>query len=550
MHFKMKKNSLFLISGLAGGLLLSSCSKKIDEAYLNPNAQVVQPIETLLPNIIQQMVVSNTAQGTLYGTQRDMQYTGRYVQNFATNTANNQYDQMSTATGSSDAIGDVWAMHYYGMGQNLNRVIEWGTEQKKWDYVGVAYAIRAWSWLTLTDMYGEAILKDAFNTSILVFHYDSQSEIYEEVKKDVNLAIEYLSKTGDGVDPANLAKGAQFTSYKGDTEKWKKFAYSVMARCYNRYTNKGSLYKPDSVLYYANLGINNNADNLYVLFEGGSTIKMSYYGPTRSNIGTLRQTKFIADLMSGVNSTFNGVADPRAWYKLRENTNGTFKGVVPVKGTSGLSTNDIPPNFWGGTGTSGTNANARYIWGDIMPWPIFTASEIQFIKAEAYYRKGMKAEALQAYKNGIALDFDMLTSIPEYGNAVPAARKITSVERDAYLADPRIVPSAANLNLSHIMLQKYIALFGYNSIETWVDMRRFHYIDPEEGTTRQVYTDFAPPAPSDLYVDNKQKLIYRTRPRYNSEYLYNTDALNQIGAMVGNTIVPDYHTKEMWFSIR
>ncbi len=52
----------------------------------------------------------------------------------------NQYDQMGDDNWCQRrcTVGDYWAMHYYGMGQNLNRVIEWGTEEKKWDYVGVA----------------------------------------------------------------------------------------------------------------------------------------------------------------------------------------------------------------------------------------------------------------------------------------------------------------------------------------------------------------------------------------------------------------------------
>lgn len=548
----MKNRKLWILAGAAYcTMAFQSCTKKIDEAYLNPNASTVQPIELLLPNVIQNMAVSNAANGTLYGTQRDMQYTGRYVQNFATNTANNQYDLMGGTVGTSDAFGDVWAMHYFGMGQNLNRIIEWGTEQKKWDYVGVAHAIRAWSWLTLTDIHGEAILKDAFNTSILVFKYDQQQEIYEEVKRNVTLAISFLNRKEDAASAENLTKGAQYFSYAGDVEKWKRFAYSVMARVYNRYTNKGSLYKPDSVLHYANLAINNNADNAYVLFEGTNTVKMSFYGPTRANIGTFRQTRFIADLMSGANTSFAGAADPRAWYKLRENANGTFKGIRPGKGSpDGLTANDVPPNFWGGTGTTGSNANARYIWGDAMPWPIITASEVQFLKAEAYYRKGQKQEALNAYRDGISLDFDMLTNVPQYGAAVPAARKITATTKETFLGNPVVVPPATELNLSHIMLQKYITQFGHNNIETWVDMRRFHYTDTEEGTGRQVYTDFAPPAQNELYLDNKQKYVYRARPRYNSEYLYNVDALNQIGAMQGNVQVLDYHTKEMWYSMR
>ena len=535
---------------LAAISIFPSCTKKIDEAYKNPNAGVRQPIESLLPNVIQNFAVSNTAQGTLYGTQNDGQYIGRYVQFWAANTANNQYDQMSGATGVNDFLGSVWAMHYYGMGANLNRIMEWGEEEKKWDYVGVAHAIRAWSWLTLTDMYGDAIvLKQAFNPDILVFPYDSQQEVYEQVKKEVRLAIEYLNRTGDGVNPANLASGAQYFSLKGDVEKWKKFAYSVMARVFHRTTNK-STYQADSVLHYANLAINSNADNAYVLFEGTTSIKMSYYGPTRGNIGTFRQTRFVADLLQGVNGAFSGVEDPRAIYLIRENTNGTFKGVRPVRGfPDGLAAADQPTNFWGGTGTAttGTNANARYVFKDAMPWPVLTAAEIQFLKAEAYYRKGMKSEALTAYTNGISLNFDMLTT--DYNTSVPAARQITPAIKTGYLANTTAVPTAANLTLSKIMLQKYISLYGYGFIETWVDLRRYHYTDLEANTTRQVYTDFAPPAANDLYQDNRQKLVYRARPRYNSEYLYNQDALRSVGAMIGASQVLDYHTKEMWFSM-
>jgi hypothetical protein len=180
-----------------------------------------------------------------------------------------------------------------------------------------------------------------------------------------------------------------------------------------------------------------------------------------------------------------------------------------------------------------------------------TASEIQFLKAEAYYRKGSKNEALIAYREGIRLDFDMLTEVAEYGNNVPTARRITASTRDAFLANSTVVPTAANFTLSHIMLQKFIALYGYGFIETWVDLRRFHYNqDVEENTSRPVYTDFTPPAPGELFADNRQNLVYRARPRFNSEYLYNVDALNLIGAMVGNAQVLDYHTRETWFSIR
>jgi hypothetical protein len=544
----MKKIQIISIAIFSGMLALQSCSKKIDEVYSNPNAAVRQPVEVLLPNIVANLCISNTAAGSLYGTQNDGQYVGRYVQFWATNTATNQYDQMGmTTTNSTAAAADIggsqWAMHYYGQGQNLKRMIEWAEEEKKWDYVGVGYAIRAFGWLAITDMHGEVILKDAFNTTLLTFSYDTQDLIYEEVKRNCRLAIEYLNRTGDGVSAANLEKGALYCSMKGDVQKWKKFAYATMARVFHRTTNKAS-YQPDSVIYYANLAMSDNADNSYILFENLNSQTKSFYGATRANIGVLRQTKFSADLLSGLNSSFSGVADPRAWYILRENTNGTFKGVLPGRGlntTDIPNVNDHPFNYWGSTGTAGGDANARYIWQDGMPWPIATAAEMEFLKAEAYYLKSDKDAALAAYTNGISKSFDLLTTV--YTKAIPAANVITPSVKAAFLANPSVVPTAANLNLSHIMLQKFIALYGFGFMEVWADMRRYHYVDVEDGTSRQVYTDFAPPTGTNLFINNNGKLIYRVRPRYNSEYRWNVEALVPLGGLA-----LDYHTKEQWFS--
>jgi hypothetical protein len=331
---------------------------------------------------------------------------------------------------------------------------------------------------------------------------------------------------------------------KGDVEKWKKFTYGIMARIYHRTTNKAD-YKPDSVIHYAKLAAQTNADNSYILFEGATSPKSSYYGPLRGNIQTFRQTRFVTDLMSGTNTAFpTAVIDPRAWYKLRENANGTFKGIRPNKGLNdGLATADVPPNFFGLAAIATTPAVDRYIFGNDMPWPLMTASEMQFLIAEAYYRKGAadKNNARNAYINGITLDFDMLPAT--YPRNIPAARVITGTVRDTYLANPLVVPALADFNLSHIMLQKYIALYGFGFMETWADMRRYHYTDPETGTTRQVYTDFAPPTGADLFTNNAGKWIYRVRPRYNSEFLYNVDALSKIGALA-----LDFHTKRQWFT--
>jgi len=527
--------------------LLNACNKKIDDAFLNPNATTRVPVETLLPGIIGNFIGSSSAQGSAYGLANDGLYVGRYVQFWATNTANNQYDRMGGATGASDVLGSVWAMHYYGFGQNLGRMMEWGEEEKKWDYVGVGHAIRAFGWLSLTDMYGEAILKQAFDAGRLVFDYDTQEEIYQEVRKECHIAISFLNRTGDNASQANLAKGDAYF-YNGDVNKWKKFAYSILARSFNHYSNKAG-YQPDSVIYYTNLGINTVNDMASVKFANtGITGTSNFFGPVRSNVNALRQTRFITELLTGVNTRFPGVEDPRTDYLIRENPNGTYTGVRPVKGADGLATADQPHNFWGGifssTVSPASDANSRYIFKNGSPFPVISPSEVAFMKAEAHFRKGEKTLALEAYKNGISLSFDMLTGILDYHNSVPAAKQITPTAKANFLANTTVVPANANdLTISHIMLQKYIAMYGYGLVETWMDLRRFHYTDPDPATGNQVYADFTPPSGTDLFLDNNGKLVYRARPRYNSEYLYNVEALKLIGGLD-----LDFHTKEQWIT--
>ena len=556
MQNKISK-SIFL-SGVVFALTMISCSKKIDDAYLNPNAPIIVSIEDILPGVVGCFTAFNSAAGTNYGVQIDDVLLGRYIQYWGSTTNGENYGMMGGTMGS-DNTGGIWAAAYYGMGQNVNRIIEWGIEQEKWDYVGVGYAIRAWSWLELTNQYGEAILKEAFNTSLSQFHYDTQPEFYDSCRVICHRALSYLNRTGGNMNPTNLAKSDEFFN-GGNLDKWKKFVYGILARSYIDLSNKTNFVSSgmaDSAIKYANLSCKTNADNIMATFSGVNSSNgfNSYFGPTRNNMGTVRQGGYIANLMSGNNAdAFEGVLDPRAWYMLSENANGTFKGVTPWLGVteylSGTTpTRDYPKNFWRHptqTSTTGTDDSARYVWGNRGPWPMMTASEMQFTLAEAAYRKGDKATALTAYTNAISLNFDMLTTT--YSFKIPAGRAITPASKAAYLANPGVVPATdAGLTMTRIMLQKYIALFGWGTHQTWTDMRKFHYTAIDPATTKQVYAGFTPPPTSPinyLTSTNNGKWVYRCRPRYNSEYLYNIPELTRLGALNN-----DYITYECWFSL-
>jgi hypothetical protein len=562
----MKLNIKYVfIAGIVGLAVFNSCSKKIDQAYANPNASTVQPIEQIFPSLIGSLVGSSSAAGSAYGLAGDALLIGRYIQFWGTysttasavsQTAANasNYDQMGGTVGASDNLGSVWAAHYYGMGQNLNRIIEWGVEQEKWDFVGAAWALRAWSLFESTNQYGEIILRQAFNTSLQQFTYEDQSEVYDSVRAICHRAIGFLSMTGGGMDATKFA-ASDFYFNKGSLDRWKKFAYGILARSYAYISNK-STYSADSVIKYCDLSMTTNADNATAKFQStGITGTSNYFGSARANVNSstfgIRQSAYIADLLSGNNpGAFTTVFDPRAWYIIRENTNLTFKGITPWLGASGLVAADQPSNFVGGTYGAVTYLSpeqGRYIFRDNAEWPIMTASEIQFLKAEALIRKADYTNAKTAYVNGISLNFDML--LANYNVNIPAGKEINAANKAAYLANPIIVPdapTAATMTRTKVMLQKYIAMYAWGVHNVWADMRRYHYTDIDPATSAQVYANFTPPAGTSLFSQNLGKLVYRARPRYNSEYLYNIPSLTAIGAYpVGNA----YHTKETWFSL-
>lgn len=546
-----KKYFILLLSVLLTGTI-SSCKKKIEDAYQNPNAPTKVEPERLLPQIISSMAANYAGHGPM----NDARFASMYIQYFtsftvsATRNSSTTYERMGGTVDGSDNAASQWRSHYYDIGQNCVKMMEWAEEEKKWDYVGVGKAIFAWSWLQLTDYHGEVILNEAFRTDLLTFKFDKEEEVYKHVRKLCFEALDYLNRTGDGVSRENLAKGDAFF-YNGDREKWKKFVYAIMARSYHHLTNKSD-YKADSVIYYCDRAIVNNNDNAYVSFQAttGVSANSNFYGPLRNNIGTgfgVRQSAYIADLMSGRNSAFQNVVDPRRAYLIRPSISGQYNGIPLNVGIGAItSLNDRPEGFWGQRHDSlvppRDDSRARYIFRNASPMPVITASEVLFMKAEAAFRKGDRATALTAYRSAISLNFDMLQN--NYSTNVPTADLLNAAARDAFLNNPAVVPSAADLTLSHIMLQKYIALYGHGALETWVDMRRYHYTDADE-RGNQVYRDFTPPSGTVLWPDNNGKLVYRVRYRFNSEYVWNINELRALGADA-----LDWHTKEVWFSRR
>lgn len=399
----------------------------------------------------------------------------------------------------------------------------------------------------LTDYHGEIIVTEAYDPLKNTFNYDTQDTIYAIVKRECLDAIAELDKNIDAVNSPLLAKFDLI--YKGNRDKWKKFVYGLLAINAHHLIKKPN-YNPNDVIAYVDQSFASNADDALVPFQGSNSTDANFFGPLRGNMGVYGQSGFIVRLTDG--TVFGGAKDPRQLIMLAPSGDGNYRGLPPYTGQSSTVSASATGvrNVWGttlGSNTPPAGTVGKYLFQDKAPFPLMTYAMLQFIKAEAALKKGDAALALTAYKNGINASLDFVANganapgaTPGGGayvfNSDPTVTAAFNLQKTAFLANPAVIPAtAAGLTMQMILLQKYIALWGYGFIETWVDLRKFDY-------DATVFTSFVLPAP--FYADNANKPAYRIRPRYNSEYVWNIAALTAIGGFD-----PDYQTKKMWIQL-
>ncbi len=517
---------IYIILLMVGFVALGGCKKFLD-VNTNPNAPQVVEANLYLAPMLHWMVTSPAY---------DARFVGRYTQNWTLITASNTWDRQGYDP-ASDNGGQVFRDVYWSLGQNLVTMNNLCEKEERWDLLGVGQILKAWGWLAVTDLHGEVPIKQAFENRT-TFDYDTQEFAYQESFRLLDLAIANLNRTDGAVNKSYLAK--YDVIYKGDAAMWIKFANGLKAMALNHFSNKTGLYKPAEIIAAVNASIGPaDKEQPLLAYTGTANDDINFFAGARDNLTSYRQTKFILNLVNG--TYYPGLVDPRMSRMLAPAPDGVYRGLDIALGVGALPTNQQPLNFWGyTTAPLASRTPSRYIFSTKSKLPAFTYSQLQFVKAEAAFRSGDKVTALDAYKKGISAHFDFVNARNSDDGQLPT--QILPAERAAYMASPLVIPLLpADLTLTHIMLQKYIAQWGYGHLEQWMDLRRYHYQDLDPATGQQVFAGFLPPA--SLYPDNGGKLVYRIRPRYNSEYVWNVEALRVIGGLA-----TDYHTKEMWIT--
>jgi hypothetical protein len=405
-----------------------------------------------------------------------------------------------------------------------------------------------------TDYHGPIILDEALDDTRLNYHYQDQPEVYAKVREWARLALTYLDQ-GDSKDYTTVLAGVSGDQlYRGDRAKWKKFVYGLLALQFSHLVNKPEFKTAyaDSVVKYVDLSFADESEDATVFFNASNAAESNLFGPSPGLITSTatvsitmgRVTKTIVDLLSGgvrgtprvdtLKNTTTFVTtstDPRLSRMMAPNTDNVYRGVVPTYGDPN-TIKRIPHVL----GSVAAPYPGKYIFADKARFPIITYSQLQFAKAEALFAKGMMAQAHAAYIKGIEGHMDFVNRYGLYLGVNPTAPAITAAEINTYKTSSEVVQNPADMKISDIMGQKFIAQWGWAGLEQWNDLRKYHY----DSTVFRTYYQITG---GEIDTRNVGKYVYRVRPRYNSEYIWNQVELGKWGGL--NL---DYHTNELWFS--
>jgi len=349
---------------------------------------------------------------------------------------------------------ELWSAAYLSGMPNYDDIIRRADAAGAPQYAGIARLMMALTLMQSTDIWGDLPYSEAFQgTANVSPHYDKMQDIYNSTLLDLlNKAIDNLNQPIPTL--ASLKVGTTDLIYAGDITKWKKAAYAARARYYLHLSPKVAA---DRALAIA------DADLAFDDATGAGDLQLFYNTTQRnpwftgiSNASATsryaRPSAFLVNLMNGDLTTGNypGLPDPRLPKIVDNGGKPTYVGrpigTQDTEQGANLTNVDITANTYYGQSTS--------------PIPVITYAEVQFIKAEAYFNSGVKDKAYTAYMNGIK------------GNMMKLG--VATNDITVYTTNPLVSKGGfANLTLSDIMLQKYIALFL--QMETWTDMRRYKY---------------------------------------------------------------------------
>jgi starch-binding outer membrane protein, SusD/RagB family len=330
-----------------------------------------------------------------------------------------QYQQLGLYSYGEDSYDASFSLVYTGGGLiDIRRMQALADSAGDKVYGGIARIMEAMQVGLAADIWGDIPYSEAVSNTEDP-KLDPQQQVYAAVQAKLDTAITLLT-AGTGAGP-----GAVDLFYGGDKTKWLRLAHTLKARYHMHVAERVGQAAYQAALSESQLGLQPGDNFLGLAAENPQSYNAWYQFTVIQRAGYMFAGSFLVDLLKQRN-------DPRLSRYFLPNAQGQFVGAKPGDQTSAV--------FSGFT----VEKNPAY------RQPIVTWQENELIKAEAAFRLGNTALALQA---------------------------VNRVRVDAGLAP------LASVTLNQILEELYIVLF--QNPEVWSVWKRTCYpaLTPAPGST-------------------------------------------------------------------
>jgi len=408
-----------LLALTATPLVITSCRQELD-INVDPNNPSQASLSGLLSASQVGFAFALGGEGTRMPASIVQHYAGHRAQPL-------DYAQYRITSSATDG---TWTALYNTL-MDMREMENKATASGNQAYLGVSKILQAHAFSVTTDLFGDIPFSQALQgrTNITPV-YDKQEDIYPALITMIDEGVAALTAATETISGDIV--------YGGDVTKWKKYGNSLKLRLLNHLSRRQPNAAANFLASNPSL-IDTSVDDAKVLF-----------GSVASNANPIYQFDVLSGrkdqaVASTIVDKMKALSDPRVSVYFEPvagnalGLKGQYLGNAP-----GNDTEDSQKNRYSRVGSAYASIKA--------PVVLMSAAEVNFIKAEVYYRAS-DSRAQAAYQAAITQDFAAL------GLSSSAA---------AYLANANV---AYDGTLQRIMEQKWITMFQA-SYESWVDWRR------------------------------------------------------------------------------
>ena len=409
-----------LLALTATPLVITSCRQELD-INVDPNNPSQASLSGLLSASQVGFAFALGGEGTRMPASIVQHYAGHRAQPL-------DYAQYRITSSATDGTWTALYNTLMDMKEMENKAAASGNQA----YLGVSKLLQAHAFSVITDLFGDIPFSQALQGRANITPvYDKQEDIYPALITMIDEGIAALTAATETISGDIV--------YGGNVTKWKKYGNSLKLRLLNHLSSR----QPNAAANFLATNpslIDTSVDDAKVLF-----------GSVASNANPIYQFDVLSGrkdqaVASTIVDKMKALSDPRVSVYFEPvagnalGLKGQYLGNAP-----GNDTEDSQKNRYSRVGSAYASIKA--------PVVLMSAAEVNFIKAEVYYRASNAASAQAAYQAAITQDFAAL------GLSSSAA---------AYLANANV---AYDGTLQRIMEQKWITMFQA-SYESWVDWRR------------------------------------------------------------------------------